>query len=429
MKKEIFVKLIKDFWERFSPEYIPRNKKFIFLNVRKVYTIVWPRRAGKTFYCYQIIDQLLKSWVKKQNILYLYLERSELYPLQLQDLDILLETFLELVNYDVGQQYFLFLDEVQVIEWWQKFATKIYNDYPNINLIVAWSTSDLFSSQIASWLRWKATNFEILPLDFEEVLKFKWEKYEKYLSSIKLIRYKQILDEILIWGVFPEIVKLDSIDDKIKILEDYLEITLFKDVIERFNLKSIKKIRYFLKLILSYMWNFINLKKISQIVNADYNSVLNWMDYFFQAYLWFEVKNFDFSIWKQERSQSKIYILDNGYYSINFYHYKQDFGKLFENWVFMEFKKMWYQENKSLFYFKDKKFDIDFVLIDWKRVKFIQIVYELNEDNYQREIGQLIKAKEKYWVDVYLIYKDNFVKKEIKEIQMIPFYRLKDIMR
>jgi len=429
MKKEIFVKLIKDFWERFSPEYIPRNKKFNFLNVRKVYTIVWPRRAGKTFYCYQIIDQLLKSWVKKQNILYLYLERSELYPLQLQDLDILLETFLELVNYDVGQQYFLFLDEVQVIEWWQKFATKIYNDYPNINLIVAWSTSDLFSSQIASWLRWKATNFEILPLDFEEVLKFKWEKYEKYLSSIKLIRYKQILDEILIWGVFPEIVKLDSIDDKIKILEDYLEITLFKDVIERFNLKSIKKIRYFLKLILSYMWNFINLKKISQIVNADYNSVLNWMDYFFQAYLWFEVKNFDFSIWKQERSQSKIYILDNGYYSINFYHYKQDFGKLFENWVFMEFKKMWYQENKSLFYFKDKKFDIDFVLIDWKRVKFIQIVYELNEDNYQREIGQLIKAKEKYWVDVYLIYKDNFVKKEIKEIQMIPFYRLKDIMR
>ncbi len=429
MKKEIFVKLIKDFWERFSPEYIPRNKKFNFLNVRKVYTIVWPRRAGKTFYCYQIIDQLLKSWVKKQNILYLYLERSELYPLQLQDLDILLETFLELVNYDVGQQYFLFLDEVQVIEWWQKFATKIYNDYPNINLIVAWSTSDLFSSQIASWLRWKATNFEILPLDFEEVLKFKWEKYEKYLSSIKLIRYKQILDEILIWGVFPEIVKLDSIDDKIKILEDYLEITLFKDVIERFNLKSIKKIRYFLKLILSYMWNFINLKKISQIVNADYNSVLNWMDYFFQAYLWFEVKNFDFSIWKQERSQSKIYILDNGYYSINFYHYKQDFGKLFENWVFMEFKKMWYQENKSFFYFKDKKFDIDFVLIDWKRVKFIQIVYELNEDNYQREIGQLIKAKEKYWVDVYLIYKDNFVKKEIKEIQMIPFYRLKDIMR
>ena len=429
MKKEIFIKLIKDFWERFSPEYIPRNKKFNFLNVRKVYTIIWPRRAGKTFYCYQIIDQLLKSWVKKQNILYLYLERSELYPLQLQDLDILLETFLELVNYDVGQQYFLFLDEVQVIEWWQKFATKIYNDYPNINLIVTWSTSDLFSSQIASWLRWKATNFEILPLDFEEVLKFKWEKYEKYLSSIKLIRYKQILDEILIWGVFPEIVKLDSIDDKIKILEDYLEITLFKDVIERFNLKSIKKIRYFLKLILSYMWNFINLKKISQIVNADYNSVLNWMDYFFQAYLWFEVKNFDFSIWKQERSQSKIYILDNGYYSINFYHYKQDFGKLFENWVFMEFKKMWYQENKSLFYFKDKKFDIDFVLIDWKRVKFIQIVYELNEDNYQREIGQLIKAKEKYWVDVYLIYKDNFVKKEIKEIQMIPFYRLKDIMR
>jgi predicted AAA+ superfamily ATPase len=54
--------------------------------------------------------------VKKQNILYLYLERSELYPLNLKDLDTLLDTFFELVGYDKNQKYFLFLDEIQVVD-------------------------------------------------------------------------------------------------------------------------------------------------------------------------------------------------------------------------------------------------------------------------------------------------------------------------
>jgi predicted AAA+ superfamily ATPase len=291
------------------------------------------------------------------------------------------------------------------------------------------SNNDLLSSEIASGLRWKATSFEILPLDFQEVLDFKGVLYDSFPSTIKLINYKQILNEILVWWSFPEIVKIPEIDDKLRILEDYLEIMTFKDVIERFNLKSIKKIRYFEKLVISYMWEFINLKKISQQVWADYNSILNWMEYFAQAYLWFEVKNFDFSIWRQQKSQSKIYILDNGYYSVNFYHYKEDLWKLFENWVFMEFKKLGLKENKNIFYFKNWGFDIDFVVVNKQKFYFIQVVYELNKKNYAREVEQLLKLKEEY-PDIVpvVIYKDNLMDTLPENIIFVPFYNLKNFI-
>jgi predicted AAA+ superfamily ATPase len=83
----------------------------------------------------------------------MYLEKSELYPLELKDLDILLEAFLELVSYDPNDTYFLFLDEIQIIPNWEKFAMKIYNDFPNIQLILTGSNNDLLSSEIASGLR------------------------------------------------------------------------------------------------------------------------------------------------------------------------------------------------------------------------------------------------------------------------------------
>ena len=429
MKKDVFIRLIKDFWERSLPSYVSRKKQFNFLDIRKIYVIVWPRRAGKTYFLYQIIDDLLQKWINKKNILYMYLEKSELYPLELKDLDILLEAFLELVSYNPNDTYFLFLDEIQIVPNWEKFAMKIYSDFPNIQLILTGSNNDLLSSEIASGLRWKATNFEILPLNFQEVLDFKNIVYDKLPSTASLVNYKQVLNKILVWWTFPEIVKIPEIDDKLRILEDYLEIMTFKDVIERFNLKSIKKIRYFEKLILSYMWDFVNLKKISQQVWADYNSILNWMEYFLQAYLWFEVKNFDFSVWKQQKSQSKIYILDNGYYSVNFYHYKEDLWKLFENWVFMEFKKLGLRENKNIFYFKNWSFDIDFVLVNKQKVQFIQVVYELNENNYVREVGQLLKLKKKYSDIVpVVIYKDNLVDDLSQDVTFVPFYNINEIL-
>ena len=427
MKKEILVKLVKNYLDFDLDTYVSREKKFSFFSdIRKIYTIIWPRRAGKTFFLYEIIDNLLLSGVKKENTLYLYLENDELFPIVLEDLNSILEVYFEIVWYEKEEKYYIFLDEIQVVENWQKFATKIFVEFPNIELVLTDSTSKLLSSEISTGLRWKATKLEILPLNFEEVLKFKNIKNNKYLNFEEEIRLKKVFKEILFFGSYPEIVKLEDSKQKLEIIDDYFDLIFYKDIVERFNLKSFKKLKIFRKIILSYMTNFVNYSEIGKRVWVDYNTVLNWINYFEQAYFLYELKNFDFSVWKQESSNSKIYILDNSYYSLNFMNYKEDYWILFENFVFMEFRKQWFVENKNIFYFKNKDFDIDFVIFDWEETKFIQVVYELNEKNYKREVGQLQKAQEKFNKKWYLVYYENKLDKEIKDIELVKFNNIKN---
>ena len=233
--------------------------------------------------------------------------------------------------------------------------------------------------------------------------------------------------EILFYGSYPEIVKIKNHSEKLEIIDEYFDLIFYNDIVERFNLKSFRKLKIFRKIILSYMTNFINFSKIAKNVKVDYNTVLNWFDYFQEAYFIFELKNFDFSVWKQENSSSKIYILDNSYYTLNFWQFKQEYGKLFENYVFIELKKLWYKENKNLFYFKNKEFDIDFLIFKDNKAKFIQVVYELNNENFEREVWQLQKVKQKYDWDVYVIYYDSKLDFEPKDIKFVRFYEIDDV--
>jgi len=215
--------------------FIPRSKEFSFFKkIRKIYTIIWPRKAGKTYFLYQIIDNLLKSWVRKENTLYIYLENDEIFPVNLEDLNDILRTYFEIVWYNRKEKYYIFFDEIQVVENWQKFATKIYSEFKNVEFIVTWSSSKLLSSEISTWLRWKANKTELFPISFSEVLKFKNFETKKYYN-------------------FEEEIKLKT----------------------------------FRKIILSYMTNFINFSELAKKVWVDYNTVLNWVDYFNQVYFIF----------------------------------------------------------------------------------------------------------------------------------------------
>ncbi len=420
MKEKIIARLIKKYFQTPLDDFVSREKKFSFFSdLRKVYTIIGPRRAWKTFFVYQIIDQLLKKGVRKENTLYMYLENDELYPVEVSDLNLILEVYFKMVWFDKKQKYYVFFDEIQTVPNWQKFATKIYSEFKNIELILTGSTSSLLSSEIATWLRWKAIKTEILPLNFSEFLKFKNVFFDEYLTFEEEILLKQLISEALIYGMYPEIAKLNDLKEKILLLDDYFDLIFYKDIIERFNLKSFKKLKIFRKFLLSYMWNFINFLKLSKDVWADYNTILNWFDYFQQAFFVYELKNFDFSVGKQEKSQSKIYILDNWFYSLNFMDYKEDFWKLFENMVFMEFRKRWFKENQNIFYFKNNEFDIDFVLFDGTKVTLVQVVYELNKENYLREVQQLKKAMKKYGADGYIVYFSNALDSTEKSVNFI----------
>ena len=406
-KKEIFVSYIKEYLESDLENFYPREKKFEFLDFRKVYTIFWPRRAWKTFYCYQIIDELLKNWIEKSQTLYVYLENDEFYPLNLQDLNLLLDTYFEIVSFDKNKKYYVFLDEIQEVENWEKFALKVYSNFKNVELILTGSSSKLLSKEISSWLRWKAFSTEILPLDLKEYLQFKGFSLQKQYSKTKFLQLKNLFNQALIYGFFPEVVLASWERLKLNILQDYFDLIFYKDVIERYGFKNLKKIKTFRKLIVSYMWDFLNYSKLAKQLDIEYNTLLSWFEAFADAYFVFELKNFDLSVKKQIKSFSKIYIIDNGFYTLNYRYYKQDWWKYFENFVFLEFRKQGFKENENIFYFKNKEFDVDFILFA-DDTYLVNVVYQLTDDNFSREVEKLAKACKKFNVKGKLVYYENF---------------------
>jgi predicted AAA+ superfamily ATPase len=218
---------------------------------------------------------------------------------------------------------------------------------------------------------------------------------------------------------------------KNRILKDYFDLIFYKDIVDRYNLKSIKSLKIFRKNIVSYMSQICSYNKLSNEIWVDYKTFINWIWYFIDSYFLFEVKNFSFSVWKIEWSLSKIYLLDNWFYSINFWNYKEDYWNLFENIVFLEIRKRWLIENENIFYFKDKEFDIDFIIYKEKKAIPIQVCYELNEKNIDREVIKFDKFLNKYNIEKwYLVLYENYKKEfQNEKIEIIGLVDISNILK
>ena len=106
-KKEIFKRIIKEFHEKEIPEITERELSIPETN--KIVSVIGSRRAGKTFYFYQLMKKLN---VSKDKILYINFEDDRILPLGLEDMDSLLEAYYELYSNNKKSKIFLFFDEI-----------------------------------------------------------------------------------------------------------------------------------------------------------------------------------------------------------------------------------------------------------------------------------------------------------------------------
>ena len=121
------------------------------------------------------------------------------------------------------------MDEVQVVEGWELYIRRIY-DTLNVGIFVTGSSAKLLSSEIATSLRGRTISFEIFPFSFAEYLKAR--DIQINLSSSKSLSFiKNALASYLVDGGFAETIHEDSFISR-KILSDYLELIVFKDIAE-----------------------------------------------------------------------------------------------------------------------------------------------------------------------------------------------------
>ncbi|MCB9211117.1 MAG: ATP-binding protein [Ignavibacteriales bacterium] len=384
--KEIFKIIISDFLEKEMPEIIEREIK-VPLNSNKIISLIGARRTGKTFLFYSAIKKLRKE-NKNDQIIYINFEDDRLFPLELKDFNLFIEAYYELFPKNRDQTVYLFFDEIQNIENWEKFIRRI-DDSLKCKIFITGSSSKFLSKEIATSLRGRTISFEVFPFNFTEYLAFKGIDRNHY-SSKNRSKIISALDDYVDHSSFPELLSASDIE-KPKILKEYLDLIIYKDLIERYNISNLYLIKYLIKFLLTNTSNPISITKIfndlkSQGIKVSKNSLYQYIEYLEDAYILFPVKIFSNNVREIQRNPQKIYSLDSGL--VDTVSIKNDIGRRFENIIFLELRRKY----KNISYLKLKQ-EIDFCFKDSDKIYLLNSCYQINElTTRNRELNSLVEG-------------------------------------
>jgi hypothetical protein len=423
IKRDIWIKLIKNFLEFKLPEITKRDINILELPIKRAVTIIGPRRAGKTFLMFQVMKDLLEKNIEKDRLLYVNMESDLLIGCDLTDIRNLLQIFYEIYPENKNRKVYLFLDEIQIIPEWEKFVRAII-DSENIQIFISGSSSKLLSKEIATGLRGRTIPYYVYPFSFREFLRAKDFKIETYLSTSQKSKLLNHLGKFMT-GSYPETVFFE--DGKEKILREIIDVTIYRDVVERFNVKNIKVLKLLLRNLIASNYfsvhGFYNYLK-SMGIKVSKNTLYSYIDNFSDAFVLFTLRKYSQSYKKKEQTIPKPYFVDNGLLVINGIESR---GRLMENAVFMELIRRGFSTENDLFYFDSQK-EVDFVLKkDEKITQLIQVCYDLDDfRTKERELSALVRAgKELGCGDMTVITYDHESSEKYENylIKFIPVWK------
>ncbi len=422
--KELIKTIITDNQERPLPKIWERALE-IPLNSGKIITLTGVRRSGKTYHLFSIIQKLLGRGINPQKILYLNFEDERLDIKTLKP-DIILQSYRELYpNLDLSQSYFLF-DEIQELPHWDKFIIRIYNDISK-NIYITGFNATLLSKEIATALRGRTITFEVFPLSFREFVKIKKPLLKQLASSKNRALAVNLFEQFTLWGGFPEIITQKELL-KSKILQEYFNVMLFKDLIERYQISQPAVLKYFCKRAVGNSGGEFSVNKLykelkSQGYKIGKDTLYLYQNYIEAIYLVRFIPKYDQSIVKKELSLKKIYVIDQGLGTALDSKLGQDKGRLLETITALELTKsgedISYSQNHS---------ECDFVITQGGRItKAIQVTCQYEDPKTkEREIKGLKQTCEKFNLKkgtIITIDEEEKLKEGNIKIEVIPGWK------
>ena len=387
------------------------------LNLSKAITVVGLRRTGKTYLLYQAMQKLLKRGIRLEQLFYINFEDERIGNMDARDLSQIVEIYRK-YNSDTKNMY-LFLDEIQNVKGWEKFVRRLL-ERRDARIFITGSSSKLLSREIATTLRGRSLSYHLFPLSFKEFLKFKDFELRKPLIEDDRGMIKKYLDEYTNFGGFPEIANYDEML-KIRTLQEYLDLIVYKDLVERYGIKKIGVMKSLIKATVKNFGNRISVKKLYNSILASGNELSKNKLYEYFSYLddigfVIPVRKFSYSEIESMRSMPKLYVVDNGFLTL---YGMKDIGRRIENIVAVELmrRKYYYNPTQEIAYYMTGNKEVDFVVYEGQRVKeLLQVCYDLSDINTKnREIDALVRAsKELKCNDLKIITWDYESKEEVE---------------
>lgn len=365
------------------------------------------RRVGKS--------TLLQQIRAKHKGYYLNFDDERLVNFHLEDFQKLHELFIELF----GEQNLFYFDEIQNVPGWERFVRRLHDQQKKV--FITGSNASLLSRELGTHLTGRYLEINLYPFSFKEFLRLRGVSYtpkEFYLTEIKA-KLKKQLEEYISKGGLPEYLHTNN-KDYLKTLYENL---LYRDIIVRYKLpqeKVLKELVYFVANNISKEISFNSVKKLLNVGSPT--TIKEYFQFLENSFLVFLVNKFDYSFKKQIYNNKKVYLIDNALALNLGFRISQDSGRLLENAVFLELKR----RSHEIYYYSDKQ-ECDFVVKDNNKISTaIQVCYELNRDNKEREISGLLGALKYFKLKggIILTYEQEEEKIiENKKIKIIPVWK------
>lgn len=427
MDRNLAMEIISEWHEQELPDLVQRDISFEVPTIKKTIAIIGPRRAGKSFFLYEVISRILD--VSREGTLFVNLEDHRLMEPKVEDLDILLKTYYEMFPDQLNSKMYLVLDEVQNVPGWERFVRSVMERF-DITVLISGSSSKMLSREIATSMRGRSISFLVLPFSFKEFLKARNLKPSN--SSAGKARMLHALKEYLNFGGFPEVVFEDKEMVKRKILRQYVDVMLFRDIVERHGITNIKVLKLLMGQMMVSSANQLSLNKFygflkSQGIKVDKNNIYEMKEHLLDAYGFIELKRINGSFREIEQGLPKIYPIDTGYMTDFGMHLDERTGKFMETCVALEmFRRMELDPGSRLNYWRED-LEVDFVLSKGgKVVQLIQVCSDIgNEETRTRETKGLLKASNVLHCDDLILINWDISEHEVldgKTIKIVPLW-------
>ncbi len=340
-----------------------------YLELNKIITFVWPRRSGKTYFMFSILQKLIKE--KKLDIKQIIFIDFTSFLYDDFDIEKLLEDFFEL--YPDKKPFFVF-DEIQELWNFNKIVMYLFNSWYKVFL--SWSNSKLLSSELSTIFRWRTVEVKIFPLKFNEFLYFKNILKKQFYTEKDIWLLNNLIQEFLEFWSYPEVCLAQNKDTKYELVKWYFNLLLYKDLIERYWIENEYVIKYLIKKLLLTTTKEFNINKTfneikSQNIKIWKQTIYNYLEYLKEIFFVKEILD------KVRKWAKKFFFYDVWYNNILLLENK---WQRFENIVYSELNSRF----EEIIYKKNNDYEIDFIVEE--KDLAIQVCYELTTENINREI-------------------------------------------
>ncbi len=396
--------------------YVKRETYLNRLIVRKdnglVKAVTGPRRSGKSFMLNPIFkDYLLEQGVVEDHIISISFDiEDEDTPQELLDREKLKEYLYSRIT-SKTEPYYVFLDEIQEVDGFEKIVNGL-NNRPNVDVYITGSNSKFLSHDIITIFRGRSDEVNIMPFTFKE------------FCQDRTGTVNELWKEYYTYGGLPALRKMPTYEQKITYLQRLWKKTYLDDVVERHHVENREALEAIADALCSSVGSLTNTSRITNTlasvrkIKITDDTVAKYISYLEEAFLFNEAKRYNIKGNKYYENIKKYYSVDVGLRNARLNYRQLEQTHLMENVIFNELLHRGFAVDVGVVELREKKdgkseykqYEVDFIAANGNEKYYIQSAYEMSGDEKREQELKSLKR-----ID------DSFQKMVIVKDDIMPY--------